>query len=56
MKLDGRWGYINKSGTMVVKPRFERALGFSQGRARVRVGDKWGYIDRKGVFTWQPTR
>ena len=48
----GKWGYIDKSGKMVVTPRFDAASAFNMERAAVRIGDtksgKWGYIDSSG--------
>jgi hypothetical protein len=46
----GRWGYVDKTGKMVVGPQFDFAGGFFEGLALVRIGDdktgKWGYIYR----------
>ncbi len=48
----GKWGYVDKSGKMVVTPQFDAASAFNMERAAVRIGDaktgKWGYIDRSG--------
>jgi hypothetical protein len=46
--LDGRYGYIDKRGEMVIAPRFDLAGEFSQGLAEVALGDKVGVIDRDG--------
>lgn len=43
-----KWGYINKSGRLVVEPRFDDAWPFSGGRARVRQGELYGFIDERG--------
>ena len=42
----GRWGYIDQQGTVVIKPRFEKAGNFSEGLARVKVDGSWGYVDQ----------
>src|SRR3990172_11387560 len=34
IEVDGRFGYINKSGQIVIKPQFDRAQDFSDGLAR----------------------
>lgn len=49
-KVFDKWGYIDKNGDYVVGPTsdFEAAGPFSEGLARVRVGEKFGYIDRTG--------
>lgn len=49
-KKDGKFGYINKGGEMIIPPQFERALGFVEGLGRVGIGDKQGYIDETGKF------
>jgi len=45
---DGKFGYINKSGDMVIPPQFDRAMSFCEGLGRVGIGDKQGYIDETG--------
>ena len=37
------WGFIDTTGTMVVEPRFGNADAFSEGLARISLGDKRGY-------------
>ncbi len=49
VKRDGRWGYVDSQGTMIVPPIYDGAFAFSQGRAAVHRGGLWGYIDPKGV-------
>jgi hypothetical protein len=41
----GRWGYIDQQGTLVIKPKFEKAGNFSEGLARVKIDGSWGYVD-----------
>ncbi|HEV3260193.1 MAG TPA: WG repeat-containing protein [Gemmataceae bacterium] len=43
-----RFGFIDKAGKFVIRPRFEQARHFSGGLAAVAVGDKWGYVDHAG--------
>lgn len=54
VKLSGKWGYIDRTGRIVINPQFEEAGDFSEGLARVKVGGKWGYIDRTGRFLINP--
>ena len=51
---DGKQGYIDGSGKVVIEPRFDRVGRFFQGLSRVLSGDRWGYIDKKGVFVIKP--
>jgi hypothetical protein len=56
----GRWGYADAGGSVVIAARFDAALPFANGLARVGVVDeefpeigaspniKWGYIDERG--------
>jgi len=57
---NGRWGYADAGGTVVIAARFDAALPFADGLARVGVVDeelpeigaspniRWGYIDERG--------
>ncbi|BAC90244.1 glr2303 [Gloeobacter violaceus PCC 7421] len=45
----GRWGFIDFSGQLVIKPSFDKVLeGFRQSLARVSYRDEVIYIDRTG--------
>lgn len=52
VKINGLIGFIDKSGQLVVPPRFKDASDFSEGLAAVKPvdSDKWGYIDATGNF------
>jgi len=52
--VDGRWGYIDGSGTVVIEPQFEEAHAFAEGLARVAVAGRYGYIDPTGVLAVDP--
>jgi hypothetical protein len=45
---NGKWGYIDKSGRLVIEPRFDNAQPFSEGRGLVKEGDLYGFIDERG--------
>ncbi|MHC4489349.1 MAG: WG repeat-containing protein [Planctomycetota bacterium] len=45
---EGRWGYIDNSGKVVIAQQYDDARDFSEGLARVNISGKWGYIDRYG--------
>ncbi len=36
------WGYIDRTGKFVIKPRFADADYFSEGLAPVMINDRWG--------------
>ena len=47
-------GFINRTGQVVIAPKFETAEDFSEGLARIYVGSEAGFIDRTGKFVIQP--
>jgi hypothetical protein len=60
---DQLWGYMDRNGKVVIEPRYNNALPFAGGIARVFNGpkmisptylytDDYGYIDRTGKFIW----
>jgi hypothetical protein len=56
--VNGMWGYINKTGKLVINPQFGDAKYFHDGLANVRVGDawtgKWGFINLTGKWVVKP--
>lgn len=58
--LNGRWGYADQSGKIIINAQFDAARPFIDGLAQVGVVDeelpelerrpniKWGYIDERG--------
>ncbi len=55
IKQDGKWGYIDAHGRIVVKPQFDYAYKFSEGLGAVRAdGDLHGYVNTAGVLVIKP--
>lgn len=48
VKVNGKWGFINKSGKEVIKPEYDAASDFENGFARVKLNGRWGCINKKG--------
>ncbi|MGC6417034.1 MAG: WG repeat-containing protein [Bradymonadia bacterium] len=50
------YGYIDKTGKVVIDARFKKVTDFSEGRAAVQDGKtlKWGFIDRTGAWLVKP--
>lgn len=46
--LDNLHGFVDRSGTIVVKPAYDDARDFFRDRAAVRKGQKWGFITSRG--------
>jgi hypothetical protein len=57
--INGKEGYIDKKGKVIIKPRFISASNFIHGLAKVQIGydeeSRWGYIDKRGRYVWGPT-
>lgn len=49
------WGFIDRKGTVVIKPAYKNCLPFSEGLAAVVVDKKIGYIDLNGKMIIPPT-
>jgi hypothetical protein len=47
-RIEGKLGFMDTTGSIIVKPSYNDAYPFSEGLAPVKVGDKWGYIDMRG--------
>ncbi len=55
--VDGKWGFIDKTGKLVIPCQWKKALFFSEGLAGVQDdNEKWGFIDKTGKvalpFVW----
>ena len=48
------WGYVNPEGKVIIPPRFESALPFSEGLAAVAEAGRFGYIDGWGEYVIYP--
>jgi WG containing repeat len=51
---DGKWGYIDEAGRIVIAPHFDAAGGFKDERALISIGGKPGYIDTAGQLISTP--
>lgn len=54
--IANRWGFIDKTGTLVIKFQFRQVGNFSEGlaAAQMEIDEKWGFIDRLGNFVIKP--
>ena len=52
VEVDGKCGYIDKTGTMAIAPQFDVAYDFKYGVALVSsdadIDEHWGFIDKTG--------
>src|SRR6478609_10636653 len=52
--VGGRWGYMDKHGSLVINPQFDRAEPFASGVAAFRLGHQWGYVNAGGKIVISP--
>ncbi|MBK9153453.1 MAG: WG repeat-containing protein [Chloracidobacterium sp.] len=61
MTEDGLWGFIDRSGRLVIEPIFAEARDFSEGKAAVKLpgrlpifeSSKWMFIDKTGQVQFE---
>ena len=44
--VDGKRGFIDKNGTVVIEPNYENVALFTDGLAPVKINGKWGFINK----------
>ncbi len=54
IRQNGKVGYIDKKGEIVITPQFDTAWPFSEGLALIEDDGKYGYIDKKGEIVITP--
>jgi len=54
VKQNGKWGYIDKLGRVIVEPTYDEADMMSDGMAAVVLKGKLGYIDSTGRLAIEP--
>lgn len=53
MNDEGKWGYIDLSGQIVIECKWNRVCPFNNGLARVYLDDKMALIDHFGTIIWE---
>ena len=46
--LDGKWGFIDRTGKEITPLKYDYALDFHEGSAGVEMEGRWGRIDKDG--------
>jgi len=55
VKKNGKWGFIDRYGTIAIPFTFDDALSFGQHLAAVKIGEYWGYISIYGHVVIEAT-
>jgi hypothetical protein len=55
-KFGRKYGFIDRTGKVVISPKYDLTFHFAEGLAAVKVGDKWAYIDRLGEMVIAPMK
>ncbi len=55
VKQNGKWGFVDTNGKIVVEPKYEEANSFNAGYAPFRQGKKWGAVNIDGDVLIDPT-
>ena len=51
---NGKWGFIDKTGKMVIEPQFDEVDSFYNGQAAVAINHLWAFIDNTGKQRFEP--
>lgn len=54
IRKNGKYGFIDRQGKIVIEPQFASANNFSEGLAKIESGGKYGYINRVGKVVIKP--
>ncbi len=55
VKINSKWGYIDRLGNVLITPKFETVTPFHNGLAYATVNAaESGYINHSGQFVWRP--
>lgn len=54
VEINGKWGYKNDKGEIVIPPKFNRVGEFENGVSLVWLNRKCGFIDKEGLYVIKP--
>ena len=54
VKKDGKIGYVDKKGTVVIPLIYSEGLTFNEGLVAVNKNNKWQYLDSTGAVITEP--
>jgi hypothetical protein len=44
VEKDGKHGYVNKDGKVVIAITYDEGMNFAEGKAGIRIDNKWGLL------------
>ena len=47
-RTEGKSGFRNAAGAVIIPAQYEQVGNFSSGLAAVKLNNKWGYVDKTG--------
>ncbi|MEW5821006.1 MAG: WG repeat-containing protein [Cyanobacteriota bacterium] len=50
VNIDGKWGFINKSESLIINALFDKVYSFHEGYSAVKINAKWTFIDKNGNY------
>lgn len=51
---NGKWGFADANGSMVIKPQYDFVTEFNKGFAGIKQNGKWGVINESGNLVLEP--
>ena len=54
-QIQKKWGFIDTTGNIIVKPIYDYVGNFSNGIANFEINGKQGYLNRTGKVIIKPT-
>lgn len=54
VRHEGKVGFLDRSGALVIAHQFDQALPFREGLAPACLGERWGFVDLEGRWVIEP--
>jgi hypothetical protein len=54
VEKDGKHGYVNKDGKVIIPLIYDEGMDFVDGRAGIMIDNKWGFVDTTGNVFVKP--
>lgn len=54
IKKDGKWGFVNTEGDIIIEPQYEDARTFGKGIGAVQKDGTWGFVNSENRMVIEP--